>query len=90
MGKLTAEQKANLSQEVIAKAMQCETAAELVELAKSEGIELTTEKAQAYLDEMNDFELDRQQLKQVAGGEEWDDCTCYAKDKSPKSGGASS
>ena len=38
MGKLTDEQKANLSEEVMAKAIQCETAEELVELAKSEGI----------------------------------------------------
>ena len=68
MGKLTDDQKANLSQEVIAKAMQCETPEQLVELAKSEGIELTLEEAQAYLDEMDDFELDSQQLKQVAGG----------------------
>ncbi|MBQ6298230.1 MAG: hypothetical protein IJK81_11210 [Selenomonadaceae bacterium] len=68
MRKLTAEQKANLSQEIIAKAMQCETAAELVELAKSEGIELTKEEAEAYLAEMDDIELDRQQLKAVAGG----------------------
>ena len=68
MGKLTDEQKANLSEELIAKAMQCETAEELVELAKSEGIDLTLEDAEAYLDEMDDFELDSQQLKQVAGG----------------------
>ena len=33
MGKLTDEQKANLSQELIAKAMQCETPEQLVELA---------------------------------------------------------
>ncbi|MBR0261168.1 MAG: hypothetical protein IJQ85_05165 [Selenomonadaceae bacterium] len=44
MGKLSDEQKANLSEEVIAKAMQCETPEQLVELAKSEGIELTLEK----------------------------------------------
>ena len=68
MGNLTDEQKANLSQELIAKAMKCETAEELVELAKSEGIELTKDEAQAYLDEMDDIELDRQQLKAVAGG----------------------
>ena len=68
MGKLTDEQKANLSQELIAKAMQCETPEQLVELAKSEGIDLTKDEAQAYLDEMDDFELDRQQLKAVAGG----------------------
>ena len=68
MGKLTDEQKANLSEEVIAKAMQCETPEQLIELAKTEGIELTLEEAQAYLDEMDDIELDRQQLKAVAGG----------------------
>ena len=44
MGKLTDEQKANLSEELIAKAMQCETPEQLVELAKSEGIELTSNK----------------------------------------------
>ena len=79
MGNLTDEQKANLSQELIAKAMKCETAEELVELAKSEGIELTKDEAQAYLDEMDDIELDRQQLKAVAGG--WcADCACNVDD----------
>ena len=68
MGKLTDEQKANLSEEVIAKAMQCETPEQLIELAKNEGIELTKDEAQAYLDEMEDLELDCQQLKAVAGG----------------------
>ena len=62
MEKLTTEQKANLSEEVIAKAMQCETPEQLVELAKSEGIELTLDETQAYLDEMDDVELDRQQF----------------------------
>ena len=42
--------------------MQCETPEQLIELAKSEGIELTMEEAQAYLDEMDDVELDRQQF----------------------------
>lgn len=68
MGKLTDEQKANLSEELIAKAMQCETPDQLVEIAKSNGIDLTLDEAQAYLDEMDDFELDSQQLKAVAGG----------------------
>ena len=77
MGKLTDEQKANLSEELIAKAMQCETPEQLVELAKSEGIELTLEEAEAYLAEMDDIELDREQLKEVAGGG-WcpSDCDC--------------
>ena len=65
---LTDDQKANFSEELIAKAMQCETAAELVELAKAEGYNLTLEEAEAYLAEMDDIELDSQQLKAVAGG----------------------
>ncbi|MBQ6298233.1 MAG: hypothetical protein IJK81_11225 [Selenomonadaceae bacterium] len=77
MGKLTDEQKANLSQEVIAKAMQCETPEQLIELAKSEGIELTLDEAEAYLSEMDDFELDSQQLKGVAGGWDCNNCDDY-------------
>ena len=74
MGKLTNEQKANLSEEVIAKAMQCETPEQLVELAKNEGVELTLNEAEAYLAEMDDIELDRQQLKAVVGGWDCGDC----------------
>ena len=48
MAKLTDEQKANLSEELIAKAMQCETPEQLVELAKTEGYDLTLDEAQAY------------------------------------------
>ena len=79
MGKLTDEQKANLSEELIAKAMQCETPEQLVELAKSKGIELTLEESEAYLAEMDDFELDSQQLKAVAGGWCSNDCDCLSK-----------
>ena len=35
---LTGEQKANLSEELIAKALDCETPEQLVELAKSEAL----------------------------------------------------
>ena len=38
MGKLTDDQKANLSEELIAKAINCETPEQLVELAKSEAL----------------------------------------------------
>ena len=48
--------------------MQCETPEQLVDLAKSEGIELTLEEAQAYLAEMDDVELDCQQLKSIEYG----------------------
>ncbi|MBQ9572513.1 MAG: hypothetical protein IJR22_03885 [Acidaminococcaceae bacterium] len=43
-------------------------------LAKSEGVELTKEEAEAYLTELGDFELDEATLKKVAGGD------CYAVD----------
>jgi len=60
--------KNEITKEMIAKAMQCETADELIALAKSKGIELTKEEAEAYLAELDDYELDGEDLKQVAGG----------------------
>ena len=38
-----------ITNEMIAKAMQCETADELIALANSEGIELTKEEAEAWI-----------------------------------------
>ena len=60
--------KNELTKEQIAKAMACETAEELMELAKTIGVELTKEEAEAYMAEMEDVELDSDALKQVAGG----------------------
>ena len=60
--------KNGLTKEQIAKAMSCETVEELMELAKTDGIELTKEEAEAYLAEMEDVELDSDALKHVAGG----------------------
>ena len=60
--------KNELTKEQIAKAMSCETAEELMVLAKTEGVELTKEEAEAYMAEMEDVELDSDTLKQVAGG----------------------
>ena len=60
--------KNEITKEMIAKAMQCETADELIALANSEGIELTKEEAEAYLGELEDFELDSDVLQKVAGG----------------------
>ena len=60
-----------LSKELIAKAMQCENADELIEVAKEEGIELTQDEAEAYLAELEDVELDSADLKQVAGAGGW-------------------
>ena len=60
--------KNELTKEIIEKAMQCETVEDLIALAKSEGVELTKEEAEAYLAELEDFELDDVMLKNVAGG----------------------
>lgn len=58
-----------LTKEQIAKAMACETAEELMAVAKAEGVELTPEEAEAYLAELADFELDEAELKNAAGGQ---------------------
>ena len=60
--------KNELTKEQIAKAIACKTVEELMELAKSEGVELTKEEADAYMAEMEDMELDSESLKSVAGG----------------------
>ena len=60
--------KNELTKEMIEKAVLCKTADELVALAKTGGMEITKEEAEAYMEEMGDFELDEAQLKQVAGG----------------------
>ncbi len=60
--------KNELTKEMFVKAMQCETADELIALAKTGGYELTKEEAEAYMAEMEDVELDSDALKQVAGG----------------------
>jgi hypothetical protein len=63
--------KNELTKEMLAKAMQCETADELMELAKTAGVELTKAEAEAYMAELSDFELDGNTLKNVAGGDCW-------------------
>ena len=60
--------KNELTKEQIQKAMSCETAEELMALAKTEGMELTKEEAEAYMAEFDDMELDSESLKNVAGG----------------------
>ena len=60
--------KNELTKEQIQKAMACETVEELMELAKAEGVELTKEEAESYMEELSDFELDGEALKNIAGG----------------------
>ena len=43
--------KNEITKEMLGKALQCETVEDLLALAKAEGIELTKEEAEAYLDE---------------------------------------
>ena len=69
-----------ITNEMIAKAMQCETADELIALANSEGIELTKEEAEAYLAELEDFELDSDVLQKVAGGGVYETVTTIIKE----------
>ena len=72
--------KNKITKEMIAKAMQCETADELIALANSEGIELTKEEAEAYLAELEDFELDSDVLQKVAGGGVYETVTTIIKE----------
>ena len=70
--------KTKLTKEQLAKALVCKTAEDLVALAKAEGYDITKEEAEAYLAELEDRELDRQELDKVAGGTGtscWQDCS---------------
>ena len=66
--------KKEITKEKIEKAMQCKTADELIEYAKTEGVELSKAEAEAYMTELTDVELDEAALKKIAGGD------CYAVD----------
>ena len=57
-----------LTKEQIEKAMACETAEELMKLAKAEGVEITKEEAEAYMDEFLSTDLDDEALAKAAGG----------------------
>ena len=57
-----------ITREMMEKAAQCETADELIALAKASGFTLTKEEAEAYLSEMDNMELDEDALDNVAGG----------------------
>lgn len=69
--------KNEITKEMLAKAMQCRTAEELMVLAKSGGMEMTKEEAEAYLAEIYDFELEEEALEKVAGG--YNICENYGK-----------
>ena len=60
--------KTKLTKEMLEKASMCQTADELIALAKTEGFEITKDEAEAYLTEMDNVELDNAVLDKVAGG----------------------
>ena len=60
--------------EMMMQAMQCKDADELIALAKTGGYEITKEEAETYMAELEDFELEDEQLKLVAGGKGWQNC----------------
>ncbi|MBO7517095.1 MAG: Nif11-like leader peptide family natural product precursor [Spirochaetia bacterium] len=60
--------RAKLPKVMMIKAAQCETADELIELAKTDGFEITKAEAEAYLSELDNMELDAADLDKVAGG----------------------
>ena len=57
-----------LTEEMLKKAVACKTADELIALAKSGGLEITKDEAEAYLAELADIELDEIALQKIAGG----------------------
>ena len=76
--------KDELTKEQIVKAMQCKSVEELIAFTKLEGIDITKEEAEAYLDELDDVELDSEALTKVAGGGCYTECNseryhCHSK-----------
>ena len=60
---------------MLEKAANCNSADELIALAKTEGMEITKAEAEAYLTEMENVELDNDVLDKVAGGNCYSDLT---------------
>ena len=65
--------KSKITNEMLEKAAMCKTAEQLIALAKSGGVEITKEEAEAYMTELENIELSPEALDNVAGGA--DDCT---------------
>ena len=62
-----------LTKDMVKQALKCKDTDELLGLAKSQDYEMTREEAEAYMAEINDFELDDEAMAAVAGGIK----TCY-------------
>ena len=70
--------KTKLTKAMLNEAAKCETAEELIALAKAEGMEITKAEAESYLAELSDYELDSKALDKVAGGGCYSDCKAEA------------
>ena len=57
-----------ISNELMEKVMQCEDAEEIIKLAAENGVEVSKEEAEAFLDEHSDVELDEEMLDLASGG----------------------
>ena len=68
-----------ITKEMLEKAQQCKDAQELLKLADENGIELSVEEAEAFLDENADIELDEEMLDQAAGGSMRKKSVCNSK-----------
>ena len=60
-----------INKELLAAALQCNNTDELIELAKSNGYEITQEKAESFLEQNSSRELSDKELDDVSGG--WED-----------------
>ena len=54
--------KTKMTKEMLKRAAMCQTADELIALAKGNGIDITKEEADSYLAELADYELDSKAL----------------------------
>ena len=57
-----------ITNELLEKAKQCTDVQELLKLAEENGVELSAEEAEAFLDEAFDIELNEEDLDAAAGG----------------------
>ena len=68
--------KSKITKEMLEKALHCNTPEELIAMAKTQGIEITKDEAEAYLAELSEFELKDGELQRVAGGFCGNDLEC--------------
>lgn len=60
--------KNEITKEMLNEAVQCKTVEDLIAFAKTKGIEITKEEAEAYMDEMSEWHLGFGDLEHIAGG----------------------